>query len=290
MVDTCTQGVDTGFTALGYAKVAALGVLQGITELLPISSTAHMRLVPAFLGWQDAGSAFSAAMQLAALTAVVTYFWADVRALAVHSLTAVARRQFEDRYFRFSMWIVFATIPIGIAGLLAAKLLNTCHSPVRSITVIGWACVAMALLLAVAEIYAHHRRKIGDANFADAIMVGLAQTGALIPGVSRSGSTLTAALALGFRRDEAARLSFLLGLPAIALAGFKELWELYKIHLDPQAWSILAVGLAVASVSAFLAIWGLMRVLERFSSWPFVIYRFALGVIILAGALLGSLS
>jgi undecaprenyl-diphosphatase len=131
---------------------------------------------------------------------------------------------------------------------------------------------------------------IGEANFTDAIMVGLAQTGALIPGVSRSGSTLTAALALGFKRDEAARLSFLLGLPAIALAGFKELWELYKIHLDPQAWSVLAVGLAVASVSAFFAIWGLMQVLERFSSWPFVIYRFALGVIILAGALAGWLS
>jgi undecaprenyl-diphosphatase len=139
---------------------------------------------------------------------------------------AIARQQFQDQYFRFSIWIILATIPIGIAGLFAAKLLNTCHSPVRSITVIGWACVAMALLLAIAEIYARHRRKIGEANFTDAIMVGLAQTGALIPGVSRSGSTLTAALALGFKRDEAARLSFLIGLPAIALAGLKELWEL----------------------------------------------------------------
>ena len=95
---------------------------------------------------------------------------------------------------------------------------------------------------------------------------------------------MTAALALGFKRDEAARLSFLLGLPAIALAGLKEVWELYKINLDPHTWSVLAVGLAVASVSAFFAIWGLMRVLERFSSWPFVVYRFALGVIILTVA------
>jgi undecaprenyl-diphosphatase len=125
MADTCIQGVDTGFTALGYAKVAALGVLQGITELLPISSTAHMRLVPAFLGWQDPGSAFSAAMQLAALAAVVSYFWRDVRALTVHSFVAMAHRRFQDRYFRFSMWIILATIPIGIAGLLAAKLFLT---------------------------------------------------------------------------------------------------------------------------------------------------------------------
>jgi undecaprenyl-diphosphatase len=284
MVDTCTNGVDTGFAALSYAKVAALGVLQGITELLPISSTAHMRLVPAFLGWQDPGSAFSAAMQLAALAAVVSYFWGDVRALTLNSIAALARGQFQDRYVRFAMCIVFATIPIGIAGLLASKLLNTCNSPVRGIIVIGWACVAMALLLGIAEAYARHRRTIGEVHFTDAMLVGLAQVGALIPGVSRSGSTLTAALALGFKRDEAARLSFLLGLPAIALAGLKEVWELYKIHLDPHTWSVLAVGLAVASVSAFFAIWGLMRVLERFSSWPFVVYRFALGVIILTEA------
>jgi undecaprenyl-diphosphatase len=290
MVDTCTLGVDTGFATLGYAKVAALGVLQGITELLPISSTAHMRLVPAFLGWQDPGSAFSAAMQLAALAAVISYFWSDVRALAVNSVTAIGRGQFQDRHLRFCMWIVLATIPIGIAGLLASKLLNTCNSPLRSVTVIGWACVAMALLLGAAEIWARHYRTIDKASFADAMLVGLAQVGALIPGVSRSGSTLTAALALGFKRDEAARLSFLLGLPAIALAGLKEVWELYKIRLDTHAWSVLIVGVAVASVSAFLAIWTLMRTLERFSSWPFVIYRLALGVIILAGTVAGWLS
>jgi undecaprenyl-diphosphatase len=290
MVDTCTQGVDTGFAALGYAKVAALGVLQGITELLPISSTAHMRLVPAFLGWQDPGSAFSAAMQLAALAAVVSYFWNDVRALAANSLAAISRRQFDDHHLRFSIWIVLATIPIGVAGLLASKLLNTCNSPVRGIAVIGWACVAMALLLGVAEIAARHKRMIGQASFSDAMLVGLAQVGALIPGVSRSGSTLTAALALGFKRDDAARFSFLLGLPAIALAGLKELWELYKIHLDAHAWSILIVGLVVASVSAFFAIWGLMRLLERFSSWPFVVYRFGLGVVILVGAMAGWLA
>jgi undecaprenyl-diphosphatase len=290
MVDTCTLGVDTGFATLGYAKVAALGVLQGITELLPISSTAHMRLVPAFLGWQDPGSAFSAAMQLAALAAVISYFWSDVRALAVNSVTAIGRGQFQDRHLRFCMWIVLATIPIGITGLLASKLLNTCNSPLRSVTVIGWACVAMALLLGAAEIWARHYRTIDKASFADAMLVGLAQVGALIPGVSRSGSTLTAALALGFKRDEAARLSFLLGLPAIALAGLKEVWELYKIRLDTHAWSVLIVGVAVASVSAFLAIWTLMRTLERFSSWPFVIYRLALGVIILAGTMAGWLS
>src|SRR5664279_3861194 len=287
MVEVCTRGIDTGFIALGYAKVGLLGVVQGITELLPISSTAHMRLVPAVLGWQDPGSAFSAAMQLAALAAVVSYFWADVRELVTNSFRAVAGGQFNDRHLRFSIWIILATIPIGVAGLLLANLLNTCNSPLRSVSVIGWACVAMALLLGIAEVRARHRRTLENASFVDAIVIGIAQVGALIPGVSRSGSTLTAALALGFKRDEAARLSFLLGLPAIALAGLKEMWELYKIHLDGHGWSVLLLGLIVASVAAFFAIWGLMRVLEQFSTWPFVAYRFIVGVVILVGVATG---
>jgi undecaprenyl-diphosphatase len=289
MAELCTRGIDTGFVALGYAKVALLGVVQGITELLPISSTAHMRLVPAVLGWQDPGSAFSAAMQLAALAAVVSYFWSDVRELATNSLRAITRRQFNDRELRFSIWIILATIPIGIAGLLLAKTLNACNSPLRAVSVIGWTCVAMAVLLGIAEIYARHRRTIDNSTLVDAMIIGIAQIGALIPGVSRSGSTLTAALALGFKRDEAARLSFLLGLPAIALAGLKEIWELYKIHLDAHGWFVLFLGILVASISAFFAIWGLMRFLEKFSTWPFVVYRFLLGVSILIGVTTGWL-
>jgi len=284
MAVDCTQGLDTGFVALGYAKVAFLGVIQGITELLPISSTAHMRVVPALLGWRDPGSAFSAAMQLAALAAVVSYFWGDVRRLAGESVAAAARRQWDDDALRLVVWIALATIPIAVAGVLLSPILNQCGSPMRGLAVIGWACIAMAVLLAFAEIAAKHRKTLADASFLDAMLVGVAQVGALIPGVSRSGSTLTAALGLGFKREEAARFSFLLGIPAIALAGLKELWELHKAHLGAHGWSVLAVGLVVASISAFVAIWGLMRILERFSAWPFVVYRGLLGAVILAGA------
>jgi undecaprenyl-diphosphatase len=289
MAEVCSQGVDTGFVALGYAKVAVLGVVQGITELLPISSTAHMRIVPALLGWGDPGSAFSAAMQLAALAAVVSYFWSDVRDLTFNSLRAAGRREFSDRHFRLALWIVLATIPIVIAGLALAPVLNACNSPLRGLAVIGWACVVMGILLALAELLARHKRSLENVSLIDAIIVGIAQAGALIPGVSRSGSTLTAALALGFRREEAARFSFLLGLPAIALAGLKELWELHKAHLDAHAWSILAVGLVIGSISAFFAIWGLMRILERFSAWPFAIYRVGLGVVLLLALMTGWL-
>jgi undecaprenyl-diphosphatase len=280
MSAACTAGVDTGFVTLGYTKVALLGVVQGVTELLPISSTAHMRIVPAVLGWQDPGSAFSAAMQLAAIAAVISYFWQDVRRLAVGSVSAIVCRQFSDPDLRLVIWIVLATIPIALAGILLSDTLNTCSSPFRALAVIGWACIVMALLMALTEILARHRRSVDRATLRDAILVGLAQVGALIPGVSRSGSTLTAALALGFKREEAARFSFVLGIPAIALAGSKELWALHRANLDMHGWSLLALGLVVASASAFAAIWTLMHILERFSAWPFVVYRGTTGVLL----------
>jgi undecaprenyl-diphosphatase len=289
MTSACTEGLDTGFVALGYAKVGFLGIVQGITELLPISSTAHMRIVPAFLGWQDPGSAFSAAMQVAALAAVISYFWADVRDIALGSVGAVRRRDFQDWNFRFAIWIMLATLPIVAAGLLLSPVLNACHSPLRTLTVIAIACVVMAALLALAEIYSRHKRTLDHATLNDAMVIGLAQIGALIPGVSRSGSTLTAALFRDFERAEAARFSFLLGVPAIAGAGAKELWELHKAHLDAHGWSVLGFGLIIASLSAFAAIWGLLRILERFSAWPFVAYRALMGIFLFACVYFGWL-
>ncbi|VFU07312.1 undecaprenyl-diphosphate phosphatase [Methylocella tundrae] len=289
MASACTEGLDTGFVALGYAKVGVLGVVQGITELLPISSTAHMRIVPALLGWRDPGSAFSAAMQIAALAAVISYFWSDVRGLVFGSVEAALRRDFSDWNFRFAAWIILATIPIVIAGVLLAPILNACGSPLRSLTVIGLSCVVMAVLLALAELYSRPKRTVEHATLTDALVVGVAQVGALIPGVSRSGSTLTAALFRDFKRDEAARFSFLLGIPAIAAAGLHELWALHKAHLDAHGWSILAFGLVIASISAFGAIWGLLRILERFSAWPFVAYRALIGIFLLVAVFAGWL-
>ena len=283
MSDICQTGLDIGFASLSYAQIAFLGVVQGITELLPISSTAHMRVVPALLGWHDPGSAFSAAMQMAALAAVISYFWRDVSGVTRGSLAAVRQRDFNSPDFLLAVMIVLATIPICIAGLLLAPLLNACGSPLRSLSVIGYACLAMAALLALAERICRHNRDISQMRLRDALIVGIAQVGALIPGVSRSGSTLTAAMFLNLRREEAARFSFLLGLPAIALAGLKELVVLWHAHIPAEAWSLLLVGLLVASLSAFAAIWGLMRFLERFSTWPFIIYRALLGIFLLVG-------
>lgn len=286
----CSAGLDTGFAALDYGQMIVLGIVQGITELLPISSTAHMRIVPALLGWPDPGSAFSALMQLAALAAVISYFRRDVAQIGVGALEVVRTRRIESGPARIAVGIVLGTIPIVIAGLFLAPLLNRCGSPLRELWVIGAASLVMALLLALTEWLARHRLRVEQAGALDFVLVGIAQVGALIPGVSRSGSTLTAALALGFKRAEAARLSFLLGLPAIALAGLKEAYEIAKAGIDAHAVSLLAVGLLAGSVASFAAIWGLMRYLEKMSSWAFVVYRAAMGLFLLVAVMQGWLA
>ena len=205
------------------------------------------------------------------------------------SINAWKQRDFNAPMFRLAVAIILATIPIGIVGLSLSHVLNSCGSPLRSLSVIGYSCIGMGLLLAISELACRHRRTVGEMRLRDAIIVGIAQIGALIPGVSRSGSTLTAALFINFKREEAARFSFLLGLPTIALAGLKELAELWHAHIPLHAWSVLGVGLVVSSLSAFCAIWGLMKVLERFSTWPFIVYRVALGVFLLVGVSQGFL-
>jgi len=277
----CTNGIDIGFASLDYLQISFLGVVQGISELLPISSTAHMRIVPALLGWTDPGSAFSAIMQLAALAAVLSYFAKDVRELLLGTQQALKRKDYQAPAFRMAVGILLATIPIGIVGILLSPILNACGSPLRGLNVIAIACIVMALLLAISERTCSHSRPMESMRLRDALLVGLAQVGALIPGVSRSGSTLTGALFLNFKREDAARFSFLLGLPAIALAGLKEIWVLWHAHIPLEAWQHLAVGLLVGSVSAFVAIWALMKFLEKFSTWLFVAYRASLGCFLL---------
>lgn len=277
MAGACTQGVGTGFVALGYTKVALLGVFQGITEFLPTSSMAHMRIVPSLLGWQHPGSAFLAAMQLAALAVVISCFWRDVSQLATGSIRAFARRDFKDRSFQFSLWIILATVPIGLAGPSLASVLDKCGSPLRSLAVIGWACIVMAELLAVAEIFARHKRTLEDAACVDAMVVGIAQVGALIPGVSRSGLYLDCGIG---NRAEARRGCALLLPPGSAcnrLGGTQRSMGATQDSPVPRRLVDSACRLVVVSVSAFAAIWGIDARARSLSAWPLVIYRGALG-------------
>lgn len=273
--------VDLGFVQLGWFKVMLLGIVQGITELLPISSTAHLRIVPGLLGWQDPGSAFSAVMQLASLIAVVTYFWQDIKSLVGGTIRSISHQDYQSKSFRLTSGILLGTIPIVIAGLLLKKTLNAPNSPLRSLVVVGVASIVMSLLLAAAEIWGTRDRGYEQLTLWDGFWVGVGQAFALVPGVSRSGSTLTAGLFLGMERETSAKFSFLLGLPAVVLAGAVELHVLLKAGLTLDGWLTLLIGLISASISAFLAIYGLLHFLEKRSTWIFVWYRLAMGLLLI---------
>ncbi|MEE3715666.1 undecaprenyl-diphosphate phosphatase [Tumidithrix elongata RA019] len=287
---TDNNAVNLDFVNLDWLSIIFLGVVQGITELLPISSTAHLRVVPSLLRLPDPGSAFSAAMQLASLTAVLVYFWQDIVRLLGSSFRAVIKRDYSSRSFRLVLGLIVGTIPISLAGLLLKKTLDSCNSPLRSLVVIGVASIVMSLLLAGAEKWGKRQRNFRKLTLLDGVLVGIAQAFALVPGVSRSGSTITASLLLGMERETAAKFSFLLGLPAIILAGVLEIATLFKAGLDLHGWGILLLGLTSASISAFLAIFGLLRYLEKHSTWFFVWYRLLFGLMLLSFVALGWLN
>jgi len=287
----CSQGseVNLDFTSLGWIDVIVLGIVQGITELLPISSTAHLRIVPTLLGMKDPGSAFSAAMQLASLVAVVVYFWQDLKKLTGETVRAISGQDYQSSSLRLVLGLVLGTVPIAVAGILLKPMLNACDSPLRGLVVIGGASIIMSGLLAIAEKRGGRDRTFANLTLWDGIWVGIAQAFALIPGVSRSGSTLTAGLFLGMQRETSARFSFLLGLPAVILAGAVELHTLLKAGLSTSGWLILLVGLTSASISAFAAIWGLLHYLESRSTWIFVLYRFVMGIFLIVAVMNGWL-
>jgi undecaprenyl-diphosphatase len=281
--------VDLGFVELSWLQIAVLGVIQGVTELLPISSTAHLRVIPGIMGWRDPGSAFSAAMQLASFAAVVVYFRKDIGAMGTAAVRAAGTRNYQSADFRVLLGIVLGTIPLLLIGAVLRPILNGCHSPLRGLLVIGIASICMSLLLGLAEKVARHRRKFAEITVRDGIIVGIAQAFSLVPGVSRSGATLMAALFCGMERETAARFSFLLGLPAITLAGLFELRVLFKAGLSSDGWLTLLIGLLFASVTAFAAIYGLLHYLERRSTWIFVWYRLIFGAGLVAAIATGYL-
>jgi undecaprenyl-diphosphatase len=261
-----------------------LGVVQGLTEFLPISSTAHLKVVPVVLGWGDPGVAVTAVIQLGSIVAVIAFFRRDLREVAAGVARAVRGGQWRDPSARLGLSIAIGTVPIVLAGLaIKAFVPNFDQSPLRSLPSIGAVSIVMALLLALAEQLGRRRRLLGDVQTRDGLLVGLAQALALIPGVSRSGSTLTASLFDGWCRADAARFSFLLGIPAITLAGLVELKEAFSHPVSGGALPLL-VGIVSAAVVSWLAIAWLLKFLQNHSTWWFVGYRllFGLGLLLFA--------
>lgn len=267
---------------VSLVEALTLGVVQGLTEFLPISSTAHLRVVPALCHWQDPGAAYSAVIQLGSVVAVLAYFFKDLVSIATGALAAIKNKDYGDRDLRMVGAIIVGTIPICVIGLLLKPLLEQDGGPFRSINVIACASIVMGLLLVVAEKFAKHVRTLDDITGKDGALVGLAQAIALIPGCSRSGSTLTMAMLLGLKRAEAARFSFLLGIPAVTLAGLLELYHMAKDGLGGDTgMTSLAVGLVSSTVVSYLSIAWLIRYLQQHNTWIFVGYRLIFGVSLL---------
>ncbi|MGA0279267.1 MAG: undecaprenyl-diphosphate phosphatase [Vulcanococcus sp.] len=265
-------------------RFCVLGVVQGLTEFLPISSTAHLKVVPVLLGWGDPGVAVTAVIQLGSIAAVIGFFREDLKQVMGASWQAWRSGQWTTPEARLGQAILWGTLPILVAGL-GIKLFvpNFDESPLRSLTSIGVVSIVMGLLLGLAERWGSRRRVLSDVVVRDGWLVGVAQTLALIPGVSRSGSTLTAALFDGWKRSEAARFSFLLGIPAISLAGLVELKDAFSAPAAGGALPLL-VGIVSSALVSWLAIAWLLRFLQNHSTWWFVGYRvfFGLGVILWA--------
>ena len=261
---------------------AFLGLIQGLTEFLPISSTAHLRIAPALLGQADPGAAFTAVIQLGTLAACIVYFARDL-------FVTMPRALLFDRKSpeaRLPWLLVLGTLPIAVAGVLFKDYIT---GPLRSLYVIAAALAVVGALMIAADRGKGGRRTLLDIGWADALAIGLAQTCALIPGVSRSGSTITCALLIGMARPDAARFSFLLSIPAVAGAGVFELKD--ALHdVGSSGWAALGVGTLVAAIFGYLSIGWLLRYLSRRSLASFGVYRVVLALVLLGLVLGGAVS
>jgi len=263
---------------MSLLQAIVLGLVQGLTEFLPISSTAHLRIVPELLGWKDPGAAYSAVIQLGTVAAVLIYFRKDLVTLGAAFFQGLLKRQpFATLESRLAWFVLVGTLPIGLCGLAFKK---TIEGSLRSLYVISGSLIVLALILFIVERMASHKRTLADMRWQDAIIVGLWQALALIPGSSRSGTTITGALSLGLRREDAARYSFLLSIPATTLAGVFELKHLLEATERPSAVA-LWTGTLVAFASGWAAIAWLISYLRRRSTLIFIIYRVVLGVVLL---------
>jgi undecaprenyl-diphosphatase len=262
-------------------EAVVLGIVQGLTEFLPISSTAHLRIVPAFAGWEDPGAAFTAVTQLGTMAAVVVYFRSDLLRISRAWLRSLGQPELRRELdARIGWYIVLGTVPIGICGVLFKDQIET---GARDLYLIGAALIVLGFVLLLAEKVGSHDRRLEQIRTRDGFAIGLAQALALVPGVSRSGATITAGLFMGLDRPAAARFSFLLSVPAVVLSGMFELGTILSgEEKGGDSLGALVVATVLAFVSGYAAIAFLLRFLERHSTVVFVAYRVALGVLVLA--------
>jgi undecaprenyl-diphosphatase len=281
---------------MSILEAIVLGIVQGLTEFLPISSTAHLRILPALFGWNDPGAAFTAVIQIGTLVAVLYYFYADILRIATATVqNTLQGKPFENFDSRMGYMMILATVPIVISGLLLKTYIETSF---RSLYVIAFTLVALALLLMLAEFFVKVRvekgekqKELTDLSWLEAIVVGLVQCLALIPGASRSGVTITGGLFLGMTRETAARFSFLLSLPSIFAAGIFQLIKARDaLFATTDSILTLAIATVVSGVVGYYSIAFLLNYLKKNSTYLFIAYRIALGLLLLVLLFNGTLN
>jgi len=262
-------------------QVIVLAIVQGLTEFLPVSSTAHLYLTSWLLGWHTESLTFDIALHIGTLLAVVIYFARDWVQIIAHGFGIRWGRDDDLERNSGLLWLLAAgSIPVGIAGLLFNK---QAEGEWRNPLVMGSTLVILGILLGIAEWTARRTRDISGVNLVDASVIGVAQALAIVPGVSRSGITITAGLFCNLNRETAARYSFLLSTPAIAAAAAKAIYDLAKHHaFDPTMHTAFTVGIAVSAVTGMIVIAWFLRFLRRRSLWFFVFYRIIFGIMVLA--------
>jgi len=266
-------------------EAIVLGIVQGLTEFLPISSTAHLRIVPAMLGWSDPGAAFTAVIQLGTMVAVLLYFRSDLWRITRAWLRSLLPGRVADFDARLGWYIAVGTVPIVVLGFLFRHQIETAA---RNLYLIGSMLILLGLVLLLSEVVASHRRPLKSLRAGEGVLVGLAQAAALIPGVSRSGATISAGLFLGFERRVAAYFSFLLSVPAVVLSGLYQLFQLSRHGFAGRGGAVdLAVATALAFVVGYASIAFLLRWLTNHTTGIFVAYRVVLGAVVLALAATG---
>jgi undecaprenyl-diphosphatase len=273
---------------VSWFEAVVLGLVQGLTEFLPISSSAHLRIVGALAGWDDPGAAFTAITQIGTELAVVLYFWRDIVRIVAAWFGSLAGRRKGDPDARMGWLIIVGSIPIVVLGLL---LQDTIETTFRDLRIVAIALVAFSLVLYWADVVGRKKLELDDLTFGHGLTYGLAQALALIPGVSRSGGTITAGLFLGYTRTAAARYSFLLAIPAVLGSGFFQAYEALtgKIEGPPVQWGPTIVATVIAFGVGLSVIAWLLRYLTRGSFTPFVVYRVLVGLLVLALVVLGVL-
>ncbi len=265
-------------------EAIVLGLVQGLTEFLPISSSAHLRIVPALVGWDDPGAGFTAVIQLGTMAAVLLYFRHDLWRIAIawlRELRVPFRRRSHDA--NLGWFIILGTIPISIFGVVFK---DEIESGARDLYLIGSALILFSFVMLLAERVGAHQRQLADLNVRDGMFIGVAQALALIPGISRSGATISAGLFRNFDRGAAARYSFLLSVPAVVLSG---LFELREIGNDGASAAATAIATVAAFVSGYAAIAWLLRYLAAHTLEIFVAYRIPLGAVVLVLAATGTI-